>query len=243
MKIFRWMAAAAALFCCTAGFSQPPRAPQPDPLAGKRIGVLGDSYVRNHREPVERTWHCKFAAKHGMEYYNYGRNGSCVAMDRERFGPAMYKRYTEMRDSLDYIVVIGGHNDASLLDSIGIDRYREKLAVLCEGLIERYPTAQIFFFTRWTCPDFAGSPSEQVVDATIEVCGRYSIPVFDAARRSNIFAQSDAFRAVYFQNGGRNDHAHLNEAGHDRFLPVAEHFILQYVPQADFRGPRPPEPR
>lgn len=32
-----------------------------DPLYGKRIGVIGDSYVRNHREPVEYTWHYKFA--------------------------------------------------------------------------------------------------------------------------------------------------------------------------------------
>ena len=137
-----------------------------------------------------------------------------------------------MRDSLDYIIVIGGHNDAALLDSIGIDNYKEKLAVLCEGLIEKYPTSQIFFFTRWTCKDFAGSPSEEVIDATIDVCGRYSIPVFDAARRGNIFAQSDAFRKVYFQNGGVNDTAHLNEAGHERFLPVAEQFILQYVPSS-----------
>lgn len=33
----------------------------PDPLMGKKIGVIGDSYVRNHREPVENTWHYKFA--------------------------------------------------------------------------------------------------------------------------------------------------------------------------------------
>lgn len=211
--------------------SEPANQTSCDPLEGKKIGVLGDSYVRNHREPFEKTWHYKFAKKHGMEYYNYGRNGSCVAFDRQKFGSAMYKRYKEMQDSLDYIIVVGGHNDATLLDSIGIDQYKEKLGVLCEGLIEKYPTANIFFFTRWNCPDFAGSPSEQVVDATIEVCGRYSIPVFDAARRSNIFAQSDTFREVYFQNGGNNDHAHLNEAGHDRFLPVAESFILQYVPR------------
>lgn len=197
-----------------------------DPLAGKRIGVLGDSYVRNHKEPVERTWHYKFAAKHGMEYYNYGRNGSCVAIDRERFGPAMYKRYKEMRDSLDYVVVIGGHNDATLLDTIGLDNYKEKLALLCEGLIEKYPAARICFFTRWTCKDFAGSDSEKIVDATIEVCGRYGIPVFDAARRSNISAEDDAFRAVYFQGGGKTDTAHLNDAGHDLFLPVAERFLL-----------------
>ena len=41
-----------------------------DPLAGKSIGVLGDSYVRNHREPVENTWHSKLARKHSMRYFN-----------------------------------------------------------------------------------------------------------------------------------------------------------------------------
>lgn len=116
-----------------------------DPLYGKRIGVIGDSYVRNHREPVEYTWHYKFAKKHGMQYFNYGRNGNCVAMPRARFGEAMYKRYKEMTDSLDYVVVIAGHNDASLLDSIGIDNYKEKLGILCEGLIEKYPSAKLVF--------------------------------------------------------------------------------------------------
>ena len=163
-----------------------------DPLYGKRIGVIGDSYVRNHREPVEYTWHYKFAKKHG-----------------------------EMTDSLDYVVVIAGHNDASLLDSIGIDNYKEKLGILCEGLIEKYPSAKLFFFTCWTRKNFSGSAAEKVVDATLEVCGRYSIPVFDAARKGNIFAQSDAFRKI-------NDTAHLNAKGHDRFLPCAEAFLLQY---------------
>ena len=44
-----------------------------DELNGKRIGVIGDSYVRNHKEPFENTWHYKFAKKHGMEYFNYGK--------------------------------------------------------------------------------------------------------------------------------------------------------------------------
>ena len=65
----------------------------------------------------------------------------------------------------------------------------------------------------------------------LRVCGNHGIPVFDAARRSGIHADSDRFRACYFQNGGRGDTAHLNSAGHDRFLPVAEAFILQYVPR------------
>ena len=200
-----------------------------DPLRGKRIGIIGDSYVRNHQEPVENTWHYKFARKHGLEYYNYGINGNCVSVSRESYyGEAMYLRYKEMRDSLDYIVVIAGHNDASLLDTIGIERYKEKLAILCEGLIEKYPTAKIFFFTCWTQKNFVGSNFQKVVDATLEICGAHSIPVFDSARRGNIFAQNDRFRQIYFQNQGRGDRAHLNARGHDRFLPCAEAFLLQY---------------
>lgn len=201
----------------------------PDPLMGKKIGVIGDSYVRNHREPVENTWHYKFAKKHGMRYYNYGRNGNCISVDLARWGEGMYRRYADMADSLDLVVVIGGHNDAARLDSIGMGLFRERLGVLCRGLIEKYPRAQIVFFTPWVCDGFAGSNRERVVDAMLSVCGSYGIPVFDAARRGGIYAGSATFRRIYFQGGGTRDTAHLNSRGHDRFLPVAESFILQYT--------------
>lgn len=192
-----------------------------------RMAVIGDSYVRNHREPVENTWHYKLARKYGMEYLNYGRNGGCVSIDRQRFGPALWKRWREMADSLDLIVIIAGHNDAVLLDSMGIDVYRQRLGEVCQGLIDRYPAAHIVWFTPWNNDD---AHFLQVVDATIDVCGQWGIPVFDAYRKSNIFARNDRFRAIYFQGGGKNDHAHLNARGHDRFLPVAEHFLLPYLP-------------
>ena len=211
--------------------------PTVDPLKGKKIGFLGDSYVRNHREPVENTWHYKFARKHQMEYYNYGRNGNCIALDLKQWGTGMYKRYAEMRDDLDYVVVIAGHNDASQgrLDSIGIDTFKERLGILCQGLIEKYPRAQILFFTPWTIEQFVGSPRQGVVDAMLEVCGSYGIPVFDTARRSGIYAASEQFRRIYFQGGKGTDHAHLNARGHDRFLPVAEQFILQYISTCPLR--------
>ena len=196
-----------------------------------KIGVIGDSYVRNHKEPIENTWHYKFAQKHGMEYYNYGRNGNCIALDLARWGTGMYQRYKEMRNDLDIVLVIAGHNDASegRLDSIGMGTFKERLGILCCGLIEKYPRAQIFFFTPWTCEGFVGSDRQKVVDAMIEVCGSYGIPVFDAARQSNIFAASEQFRKIYFQGGKGTDTAHLNAIGHDRFLPVAERFILKYI--------------
>jgi lysophospholipase L1-like esterase len=205
--------------------------PAIDPLKGRKIGFIGDSYVRNHREPIENTWHYKFAAKHGMEYYNYGRNGNCIALDLKQWGTGMYQRYKDMRDDLDYVVVIAGHNDASQgrLDSIGVDTFKERLRILCEGLIEKYPHARMFFFTPWACEGFVGSPRQTVVDAMLEVCGSYGIPVFDAARFSNIFVTSEKFRKIYFQGGKGTDTAHLNARGHDRFLPVAEHFLLPYM--------------
>lgn len=200
-------------------------------LKGKRIGVIGDSYVRNHREPVENTWHYKFAQKHGMQYFNYGRNGNCIALDLKQWGTGMYKRYKEMNDTLDYVIVIAGHNDASQgrLDSIGIDTFRERLGILCNGLKEKYPQSTILFFTPWTCENFTGSPRQRVIDAMLEVCGTYGIPVFDAARRSNVYADSQAFRRQYFQGGKGTDTAHLNARGHNLFLPVAEQFILKYI--------------
>jgi len=196
-------------------------------LAGKKIGVIGDSYVRNHKDPREYTWHYKFAQKHGMEYFNYGKNGNSIAYSNDRWGKGLYLRYGYMADSLDYVLVIAGHNDSYKLDSIGgIGVFKERMHILCKGLINKYPTAKIFFFTRWICDDFAGSDSEKVVDAMIEVCGLYSIPIFDCARKSGIYATEESFRAKFFQS--KTDNAHLNAKGHDRFLPAAENFILQY---------------
>lgn len=200
-----------------------------DPLRGKSIAFIGDSYVRNHRDSVQNTWHYKFAQKHGMTYYNYGRNGNCITVDLKKWGASILSRYKEMKDSLDYVVVIAGHNDCNHIDSIGIDTFKARLDSLCRGLIDRYPTAQILFFTPWTCKNFIGSNREKVVDAMLEVCGANGIPVFDSARQSGIHVDSDLFRSIYFQGGGKRDHAHLNSLGHERFLPTAEAFILQHL--------------
>lgn len=212
-----------AAVCALATYAQ-------DPLQGKKFAVIGDSYVRNHRAPVEETWHYKFAKKHGMEYLNYGRNGASIAYDSQRWGTGLYHRYQDMDPDLDYVVVIAGHNDWHKLDSIGgLGEFKVRLDTLCTGLIDRYPTAKIMFFTCWSTDNFEGSPCQSVVDAIKDVCGARGIPVFDAARNSGIYVTSPKFREIYFQpSKGNTDRAHLNAAGHDRFLPTAEAFILSH---------------
>ena len=216
-----------ALLLTVAGVSAKIKPGQTTLLKGKNIAVFGDSYVRNHHEPVSNTWHYKFAKKYGMHYFNYGINGNCVALDRAQYGKAMYHRYGEMRDSIDYLVIIAGHNDASLLDSIGIDCYRDKADKLCRGLKTKWPKAQIVWFTPWRVKGFRGGNFEQVVKATKKVCCKYGIPVFDSARDYTIKSDNDKFRELYFQNQGHGDMAHLNAKGHDLFEPVAERFLLR----------------
>ena len=75
----------------------------------------------------------------------------------------MYVRYKEMPDDLDYVIVVGGTMMVLNWIQLAVLMYlKERLAMLCEGLIEKYPTAKIFFFTRWNCKNFAGSDAEKV---------------------------------------------------------------------------------
>lgn len=195
------------------------------PLYGKTINVIGDSYVRNHRRPYTEAWHCKVAEKYRMKYNNYGRNGCCIAFDRTKdgFGKPLWERYSEMTDSADYVLVIAGHNDAEMVgnnaDSLKV--FKKRMSELCERLIVKYPSAKLAFVTPWNVP----RPGfRTVIDAMIEICGNYSIPIYDASAKSGIYVWDENFRKKYFQSP--SDTAHLNAEGHDLFMNKGESFLL-----------------
>ena len=55
------------------------------------------------------------------------------------------------------------------------------------------------------------------------------LPFLAQSKIGSIYADNDTFRRIYFQKSKNNtDTAHLNSKGHDRFLKVAESFLLQY---------------
>lgn len=199
------------------------------PLYGKSMVIIGDSYVKNHRRPVTETWHYKIAQKYHMTYHNYGRNGNCIAFDRtkEGFGIPMYLRYKDMTDTADYVMVVAGHNDATMIsryDTIGheaLDTFKSRMRELTKGLIEKYPHAKIAFFTPWNIDQ---KEFHAVISAMEEICAEYHISIYNAAQKSGIDVRDESFRKKYFQSP--NDTAHLNDAGHSLFMDKAESFLL-----------------
>lgn len=198
---------------------------QTDPLEGKTLCVIGDSYVANHRRPKEETWHYKVAARHHMTYLNFGRNGGCIAWDRSRegFGRSLLERYKDMPAEADYVVVVAGHNDADKIKTSAdsLRMFRDSLQLLCTRLIERYPAARIAFVTPWNVPR---DGFHEVIQTIVEVCGENGIPVLNAATTSGIHVRNDAFRRRFFQ--APNDTAHLNDAGHNLIINWGERFLL-----------------
>lgn len=200
-----------------------------NPLQGKVMNILGDSYVANHQRPKSEAWHSKFAQKYGMTYNNYGRNGGCVAFDRTKdgFGPSLLVRYQQMDRNADLVVIVAGHNDANFVKEgkENLDIFTESLDLLLTQIKEHCPKAKIAYVTPWYV-DRAGF--KEVIQIIRKVCKRHDVPVLNNYRKSSVIKVRDGdFRKHYFQ--GANDTAHLNDAGHDLYMPQGEAFLLKVM--------------
>ncbi len=203
----------------------------------KVLNVIGDSYVANHRKPASETWHYKLSQEKGFVYNNYGRNGSCIAFDRTHdgkwnFGPAMWQRYVAMDPSADYVIIIAGHNDADMVaravnnprqykDSLNM--FRDSLNTLIKGIRNLCPKAKIGFVTPWYVdrPGFA-----DVCKIIKKVCKKQHVALlWNYDEKCIIKVRDEQFRKTYFQGGKGTDNAHLNNSGHDKFLPVAREWF------------------
>ena len=199
-------------------------------LYQKKMCIIGDSYVANHNESYTLTWHYKIAQENEMVYVNYGINGNgLVASGSPAIGTPVIDRYTEMDDDADYVIVVGGKNDYN--KQLSIASFKTGLATLCAGLVNKYAErgSRIAFFTPWDDYDSGTDPSTikliEYVDAIIEICGKYSIQVFDSSRKSSMFMFDATFRTNYCQSA--TDISHLNSAGHDLFKNKAFNFLNQ----------------
>ena len=193
-------------------------------LEGKTMCVIGDSYVYNHGCPVSETWHYKLATKHGMKYQNLGQNGNSIAFERDSiYGAPLYKRYSIIPENADYILIIAGHNDAYLVNG-DIDRQKvlcQRLDELLKGLKRKYSGAKIGWVTPWNVA-YEGFPV--TINIIEEICRKNDVKVLNAAYTSGINPNDPVFRSRYFQ--GKDDNAHLNNAGHNLLMHWGEQFVM-----------------
>lgn len=195
-----------------------------DPLRGKTLCVIGDSYVSNHGCPASETWHAKVAAKHGMKYLNYGINGNSIAFRRDSiYGEPLQQRYGIIPREADYILVIAGHNDAYLIDENPMrrDTLRLRMDRFLKDLKAAHPQARIAWVTPW---NVAADGFPFTLSLIGQVCQTNGIPVLDAACASGIRPNDPTFRRRYFQ--GTEDMAHLNNAGHDLLVHWGEQLLM-----------------
>ncbi|WP_199774917.1 SGNH/GDSL hydrolase family protein [Lactobacillus sp. CBA3605] len=191
-------------------------------LQGKTLDIIGDSYVANNGQSVSETWHYKVANQYDMIYNNYGVNGNGL-ITAKATGTPVVDRVTDMDSTADYVVVVGGKNDYN--QQLAIADFKAGLVKLIQELIERFIGKKICFFTPWSIveSEIMNIPLVQYSQAIEDVCGAYSIPCFNSAKRSGILAYSDVFRAKYFQTS--TDQSHLNDAGHTLFVNPATKFL------------------
>ena len=167
-------------------------------LKDKTLVALGDSLIYGNTSGTEYTWPSLLAQQEGMRVFNYGVNGNTLAYVEGHSEP-MCRRYGEMEDGADYVVVLGGANDRRLNvpmgepDSMDDTTFMGALNVLAQGLLEKYPKARILFMTNYNRkrkPNELGLRDIDYVDAMLLIAGRYSIPCFDNYRMSGLSFQN-----------------------------------------------------
>lgn len=226
------------------------------PTASPTPGI--SSQPAQEKELPKITWNClgdsitanAYVNHHYYDYIkdrnkqininNYGISGTKMAGTANG---AFCNRYSEMDKNADLITVFGGVNDWGQQSNggptpLGTDEdttsktFYGALNILCAGLQETYPDAQIFFMTPLgnegypgfsTTTNSLGYTVEDYVNVICKVCEKYNIPVVDLYHESGISPYDSVQNAVYFHDG-----LHLSKAGHERISYLIEDAIWKY---------------
>ncbi|WP_410981225.1 GDSL-type esterase/lipase family protein [Bacillus pacificus] len=200
-------------------------------LVGKKINLLGDSITAGHTLGFSNTWGYAIAKRNKMNVRNYGINGTCLAGTSNASGASMATRYVDMDNESDYIIVMGGTNDQGsgnipigTDDDVTVDTFKGALNVLCKGLIEKYPKSKIGFMTPYHNHNNANGNGAKIIDyvnAIIEICGNYGIPVLDNYRSGGLLPVNAVQRSALMMPDG----IHPTAEGHQFISKRIEGFI------------------
>lgn len=185
---------------------------------GKKLGCLGDSITQgvgnNDHSWVDKMQEmCGFAS-----VVNYGVSGNTIEQ--------MYERYSSMDNDCDYITLMGGTNNALWSTSQTLEQFKTNFESLVLGLVSKYPSSKILGITpikfdyhsgsvsrNWNVATANGLKLIDFVDAEIEIYNKYSIPVLDLFRTSNIMPDVQGQKVALLADG-----VHPNEVGYFKYL-------------------------
>ena len=195
---------------------------------GKKGVFLGDSLTYGYGLSDRTKTYC-YTIKEELglrEIKTYGISGSTIANGQN----SMAERYAEMDDDADLVCVFGGTNDygmhpTSIGEKTDTDNttFYGGLNILMPGLMAKYPSATIVFFTPLHRQfsktnmnnDYTQNSKGHILndyrDAIIDRCMYYSVPYIDIYTLSGLNPNIAENKAAYFL-----DIAHLNVAGHKR---------------------------
>ena len=195
----------------------------------KKWNVLGDSITYGHRTAIPYHGTVLSLLKMGS-VNNYGVSGTTIGKTNVENTNYMALRFSDMDNDVDLITVLGGTNDFGKNMTLGtiedatVDTFYGAVRVLCEGLIDKYPTKTIAFFTPLQRSDLKtntlGHTLIEYVDAILEVCALYSIPAFDLYRNGGIYADNPKVISALL-----SDKLHPDTAGHARIALKVASFI------------------
>lgn len=215
-------------------------------LEGIKINFLGDSITEGHGASCRENIYLNLLAKeHNFTARNYGISGSRIANQlnpgnpNDRMEQCFVKRIADMDPDADAIVVFGGTNDFGHGDApLGcpsdrtVNTYYGACHMLCIGLIEKYPTAQIVIMTplhrtNELNPRGDGGKANDVaplstyVDILKSVAQEYSIPVLDLFATSGMQPRMEVQRIAYMPDG-----LHPSDPGHRRIADRLGAFLM-----------------
>jgi len=186
-------------------------------LYSKKWHTLGDSITATNTYGYNFVLVARYAMVHG----NYGISGTKLGgTDSD----SMVNRFGTMSNDADIITVYGGTNDKTQGLAIGTfsdttnATFYGSLHLICQGLIDKYPTKKIGFITPMQTT--ASDGTLPYVDAIIAVCANYAIPVLDLYRKGGISRQESQRAALIA------DYIHPNATGHALLADKVESFLL-----------------
>ncbi|MGN1317298.1 MAG: SGNH/GDSL hydrolase family protein [Acutalibacteraceae bacterium] len=197
---------------------------------GKKWACLGDSitYGYSLANANESRYTTLVSKECGVVSYNYGFSGSRITAAGDEttttYTRSMVIRYESMIDDADIITVFGGINDANNNLPLGefgdtdIYTFYGALDTLINGLQSKYAGKPIGFITPLNYGENA--QHEKYVNAILDICGKYAIPVLDMYHEGLISTRTDALSALYFADG-----LHPNELGHQVMARKIANFL------------------